>query len=312
MTLFNRDFQAPFGSNPAVAAVKITKKTNVAKIDPRTGNAKRKPWTVNPIGVSAILIPPPCPKMITGVGKVDRVDIFDPGNGFTPPVRPGESESPSYPVGLGLDDIAIVDSGINYGPGDVVCVKDIITGEERCFEPEFGPFGEITSVNVITDPGPTDPTLTPPSGTTAPPTDLFMLTSTPEIRVRSRGDDPGTGQRKVPTGISFRGAPQFRVIRDPIVIPDPSRLIQVTDLVGLKRTGFYDGKPYYGAVFYKDGIRYAGYYETTGKLVQIYDTLQESIDARVTTPPSAIQRQGTDINSNDPRLNIPGTPNNLI
>ena len=45
--------------------------------------------------------------------------------------------------------------------------------------------------------------------------------------------------------------------------------------------------------------------------VQIYDTMQESIDAEVTTPPSAIQRQGTDINSNDPRLNIPGTPDNL-
>ena len=131
-----------------------------------------------------------------------------------------------------------------------------------------------------------------------------MLTSTPQIRVRSRG--------KVPTGISAQFAPQFRVIRDPIVIPDPDRLIQVTDLVGLKRTGFYDGKPYYGAVFYKNGIRYAGYYQTTGKLIQIYDTLQESIDARVTTPASAIQRQGTDINSNDPRLNIPGTPNNLI
>jgi len=310
LTLFNRDFQAPFGSNPAVAAVKITKKTNVAKIDPRTGKAKGKPWTVNPIGVSAILIPPPCPKMITGVGKVDRVDIFDPGNGFTPPVRPSEEESPSYPVGLGLDDLQVVDGGINYGPGDVVCVKDIITGEERCFEPEFGPFGEITKVT--TDPGDRDPediTTLPPS---TPPSDLFMLTATPQVRVRSRGRDPGTGQRKVPTGISAQFAPQFRVIRDPIVMTDPAKLIQVTDLVGLKRTGFYDGKPYYGAVFYKDGIRYAGYYQTVGELIQIYDTLQESIDARVTTPPSAIQRQGTDINSNNPRLNIPGTPDNLI
>ena len=125
-----------------------------------TGKPKGKPWTVNPIGVSAILIPPPCPKMITGVGKVDRVDIFDPGNGFTPPVRPSEVESPSYPVGLGLDDLQVVDGGINYGPGDVVCVKDIITGEERCFEPEFGPFGGITKV--ITDPGDRgdDPTIT--------------------------------------------------------------------------------------------------------------------------------------------------------
>ena len=303
LTLFNRDFQAPFGSNPAVAAVKITKKTNVAKIDPRTGKAKGKPWTVNPIGISAILIPPPCPKMITGVGRVDRVDIFDPGNGWTPPVKPSDVDSPSYPVSLGLDDIKIVDGGINYGPGDVVCVKDNITGEERCFEPEFGPFGEITKVT--TDPGDRDPEDIPTLPSTTPPSDLFMLTSTPQIRVRSTGS-------KVPTGISAKFAPQFKVIRDPIAITNPDKLIQVTDLVGLKRTGFYDGKPYYGAVFYKDGIRYAGYYETPGQLVQIYDTLQESIDAEITTPPSAIQRQGTDINSNDPRLNIPGTPDNLI
>ena len=82
-------------------------------------------------------------------------------------------------------------------------------------------------------------------------------------------------------------------------------------MVGLKQTGYYDGRPYYGAVFYKEGVRYAGMYETPGPLIQIYDTLQESIDAEVTTPPSAIQRQGTDISSNDPRLNIPGTPDSL-
>ena len=102
----------------------------------------------------------------------------------------------------------------------------------------------------------------------------------------------------------------MRAVLDPIGV-DPNRLIQVTDLPGLKQTGYYDGKPYYGAVFYEDGIRYAGYYDTPGQKVQIYDTMQESIDAQVTTPPSAIQRQGTDINSNDPRLNIPGTPDNL-
>ena len=79
----------------------------------------------------------------------------------------------------------------------------------------------------------------------------------------------------------------------------------------MKRTGFNEGKPYYGAVFYKDGIRYAGWYETPGKLVQIYDTMQESIDAEVTTLPSAIRRQGSDVSSNDPRLDIPGTPDTL-
>ena len=46
-------------------------------------------------------------------------------------------------------------------------------------------------------------------------------------------------------------------------------------------------------------------------MVQVYDTMQESIDAEVITPASAIQRQGSDVSSNDPRLNIPGTPENL-
>ena len=83
--------------------------------------------------------------------------------------------------------------------------------------------------------------------------------------------------------------------------------MQVTDLVGLKQTGYLNGRAYYGAVYYDNGIRYAGYYETVGEPVQVYDTLRESIIAQVTTPPSAILRQGTDIRSNDPLLNIPGT-----
>ena len=126
----------------------------------------------------------------------------------------------------------------------------------------------------------------------------MCIRDSPNIRVKTR------------TGVGAKFRPRFKIVRDPIQA-DPDKLIQVTDLVGLKQTGYYDGKPYYGAVFYKDGVRYAGMYETPGILVQIYDTLQESIDAQVTTPPSAIQRQGTDINSNDPRLNIPGTPENL-
>ena len=79
----------------------------------------------------------------------------------------------------------------------------------------------------------------------------------------------------------------------------------------MKQTGYYNGRAYYGAVFYENGIRYAGYYDTAGQRIQIYDTLQESIDAQVTTRPSAIERSGTDITSNDPRLDIPGTPENL-
>ena len=92
---------------------------------------------------------------------------------------------------------------------------------------------------------------------------------------------------------------------------DPETVIQVTDLAGLKQTGYIEGRAYYGEVFFKDGVPFAGRYETAGRLIQVYATLQESIDAEVTTRPSAIQRSGTDVNSNNPRLDIPGTPDNL-
>ena len=267
-----------FALNPYATAVKITTKANVAKVDPRTGKALGKPWTVNPIGVSAVLIPPPCPKIINGVGIVTDVVVDDPGNGWPAPVPPDPDEDPStYPVILELADVIPVGDPINYD-----CAVDTIevvppNGAELTLC-ECGPFGEILKV-CIKSPG--------------------QFTAWPQIRVNSA------------TGVGAKFIPKFKIVRDPIEA-DPDKLIQVTDLVGLKRTGYYDGKPYYGTVFYKDGVRYAGMYETPGTLVQIYDTLQESIDAQVTTPPSAILRQGTDINSNDPRLNIPGTPDNIV
>ena len=256
--------QSTFETNPVVAAAIITKKVSV-----NTGITR--PWTTNPIGISAILIPPPCPKKVRGKGVVVDVEIDDPGNGFPAPLGDG------YPVTLRLKSVKVEDPGINYNCG----VDQIV------ITPDFGcnlsytcdTFGRITSVNVNGG--------------------CYGFTTYPEITIKSE------------TGINATFRPQFEVVRDPIVI-DTQKLIQVTDLVGLKQTGYVDGRAYYGSVFYKEGIRYAGFYETAGDLVQVYDTLQESITAQVTTPASAILRQGTDITSNDPRLNIPGTPQNLI
>ena len=45
-----------------------------------------------------------------------------------------------------------------------------------------------------------------------------------------------------------------------------------------------------------------GFFATVGEPVRVYDTLQESITAEVTTPPSAILRQGTDITAMNPDL----------
>ena len=324
LTLTNIQLNAPFSSNPTVAAIKITKKAQVAKVDPRTGTALGKPWIVNPIGVSAILIPPPCPKKINGVGIVTAVIITDPGNGFpTDPTPPPGTPPAGPPVILELDEI-IGPPGINYGPDDRVCVINTETGEEVCYVPPKdpttgippfkpsetplfrgdpgdpgpggGPDGDPEDPDIVSDPG--DPDI-PASSTRSQRKPQNGFRTYPKVIVRTR------------TGIGYVPIPILRPVIDPIGVTDPDRLIQVTDLPGLKQTGYYDGRPYYGAVFFEDGIRYAGYYDTPGQKVQIYDTLQESIDSEVTTPPSAIQRQGTDINSNNPRLNIPGTPDNL-
>jgi hypothetical protein len=252
-----------FQTNPVYFAFKITK-----KIRTRTSDAKS--WIENPIGMSAVLIPPPCPKRIAGKGTITRVIVDDPGNGFPKPQGTG------YPVGLGLSAINIKDAGINYN-----CAKDkvVITPSNGAKLSLCGcdNFGRISKV-CVDEPG--------------------FFTTWPKITIESD------------TGVNFEATPIFEVVRDPIVA-DPTKLVQVTDLVGIKQTGYYQGKPYYGAVFYKDNVRYAGWYETAGQLVQIYDTLQESIDAEVTTPPSAILKQGSDVSSNDPKLNLPGTLDNL-
>ena len=307
LVLTNIQLNLPFSSNPTVAAVKITKKVQVAKVDPRTGTAQGKPWTVNPLGISAILIPPPCPKKINGVGIVTAVVITEPGNGFPTPITPPDGDPPAGPpVILELDEVVPDDPGINYAPDDQVCIVNTETGEEICFTPPKGPFGEILPFQpIITDPGPgdpddkvDDPAPPRPPRKLGPPRKPNGFRRFPEIIPRTS------------TGIGYKGVPRLKPVIDPIGV-EPDRLIQVTDLPGLKQNGYYDGKPYYGAVFFEDGIRYAGYYDTPGQKVQIYDTLQESIDAEVTTPPSAIQRQGTDTGGDNPRLNIPGTPNNL-
>ena len=262
MELTNLDFQRPFEINPTVFNA-------IIDIDAEISVPAERPWRVNPVGISAILIPPPCPLETKGLGKLCEIFPIEPGNGYSPPSGPG------YPAVLEIIGLEPVNPGINYGSGDVI----LITGGDApivTVPPNLGTFGTNLPVD------------TPP----------IIVTTYPNISQPS------------PTGVNARFRPIIRVRRDPLDV-EPEDILQVTDLVGLKRTGYVGGREYFGAVFYKDGVRFAGYYETTGQLIQVYDTLQESIDGEVTTRPSAILRQGTDITSNDPRLNIPGTPENL-
>ena len=281
-----------FQQNPTVLRLEIT-----TPVDVSTGISK--PWSDNPVGVSAVLIPPPCPKEIDGKGRVCRVVVDDPGNGYPKPPDGGTAAS-TYPATIKLDGVEIINPGINYNCGVDRLVMEPNNGVKLTYDCDT--FGRIINVNV--EPETPDGTYGagPPDGGPASIIPPFGrgFTRQPEIRMITD------------TGINFQAVPRFVVERDPID-PDilPEQILQVTDLVGLKQTGFIFGRPYYGQVFYKEGVRYAGVYETPGQLIQVYDTLQESINAEVTTPPSAILRQGTDIRSNNPRLNIPGSPENL-
>ena len=258
-----------FNNNPTGFALRIDLPVQVA--------LDSKSWTDNPVGISAVMVPPPCPKVIEGKGVVTDIIADEPGNGFPTPV----TGTPGYPVTLQLTDIVPEAGGINYAPGEPVLINDIP------IVPVLGNFGQVVSVPVP-----------PLIGFTEYP--LIGFTEYPDISLPSD------------TGIGFRGRPVFKPIRLPVdVLPDED-ILQVTDLVGLKQTGYVNGKPYYGSVFSKDGQLFAGVYETIGELIPVYATLQESIDNQITTRPSAILRQGTDVTSNDPRLNIPGTPDNLI
>lgn len=234
----------------------------------RTVEGDNASWAENPLGISASLYAPPCPKESGGVGVVTSIYPVDPGNGYPA----GSGNGPSYPVALVPNRFDISNPGIGYSIGD-----------ELIFDPpidpppvvcEIGPYGDVQRICFTPNPiSPAAPRLINTTG----------------------------------TGANLEVIPRLDVIRDPVDIR-PDRLIQVTDLVGLKQTGYINGRAYFGSVFFKDGVRYAGVYETAGELIQVYDTLQESITSQIVTPPDAIQKSGTDTRSNNPRLNIPGTP----
>jgi hypothetical protein len=250
-----------FKTNPTYVDCKITCKEPVEIADQR-------PWLVNPVGVSAVLISPPCKREVGGGHFVDTVNIIEEGNSYPPPDDPSIEGIPGQVVIT--DIITDVSTGIGI-TGDTIEIVGYGT-----LPITKGPFGSITKVGI--------------------PSEGIPITRTPNILIFP--------PPRIPPTI------KTILVPDPVNVP-PDTVIQITDLAGLKQTGYIEGRAYYGEVFFKDGTPFAGRYETAGKLIQVYATLQESIDAEVTTTPSAIQRSGTDVNSNNSRLNIPGTPDNL-
>ena len=328
-----------FNSNPSGVALKITKQLTIV-------SSESPPWTSNPVGASAMIIPPPCPKVIEGVGWVKEIEVIEPGNGHPPP-EPPSGGGTGIPVTLQLVDIVPTAPGIGYRPGDKIIVE-VPDRPPIEFDPELDSFGRITRIPTI----PRRPEIPPPTPGTDDETSGFDIIGNSETQILQVRDLPGqigvaddtgvliplipsggtvSGQTVVPapgpyygftefpniyptsnTGLGFRGRPVFEVVVVPEnILPDES-VLQVVDIPGLRKTGYVNGKPYYGQVFAKDGNLYAGISETIGQLVPVYATLQESILNRQTVEPSAILRTGTETSSNDPTLNIPNTPDNLI
>ena len=348
-----------FKNNSVGFALKITKDITII-------SSESPAWKTNPVGVSAVIIPPPCRKEVGGVHYVSKIIIEEPGNGYTdpPPYKP-TGDGPS--ITLQLIDIVPTTSGIGYTSGDRIFV-DPGDGDPIEFIPTINDFGQIIKVPVTGTPsippgGGSGSSISPPGdpdgpggpgdpggpglgfggldGGTTPPTEILQVTDLPgDIGI---GDDTGvlipliptgesvSGKTVVPapgpfygfteypniypssnTGLGFRGRPVFKVVIVPDdILPDES-VLQVVDIPGLRKTGYVNGKPYYGQVFAKDGNLYAGISETIGQLVPVYATLQESILNLQTIQPSAILRSGSETNSNNPNLNIPNTPDNLI
>ena len=85
------------------------------------------------------------------------------------------------------------------------------------------------------------------------------------------------------TGFNATFVPEFSIIRDPQPVePVLTDVVQVFDLVGLNINGYIDGKPYYGNVYYVNGIRYAGTSaQTSGTNIIVYDTRLASVQKRL-------------------------------
>ena len=179
-------------------------------------------------------------------GVVVQVIVKDSGQGYLPPPQ----TVPQYPAVLELTGVTVTNPGFNHNCG--VDTVEVIPSNGTVLSYNCDPFGKIKSVSV--DKG-------------------GRFTELPQIRMNTE------------TGINAAFVPNFDIIRDPEPI-DPvvtqEDLVQVFDLVGLNINGYIDGKPYYGNVYYINGIRYAGTSaQTSGTNVIVYDTRLASLQKQI-------------------------------
>ena len=175
-------------------------------------------------------------------GVVVQVIVKDSGQGYLPPPQ----TVPQYPAIIELTGVTVTNPGFNHNCG--VDTIEIIPSNGTVLSYNCDPFGKIKSVSV--DKG-------------------GRFTELPQIRMNTE------------TGLNASFVPNFNIIRDPQPVePVLTDVVQVFDLVGLNINGYVDGKPYYGNVYYVNGIRYAGTSDKSGSNIVVYDTQLASVQKR--------------------------------
>ena len=175
-------------------------------------------------------------------GVVVQVIVKDSGQGYLPPPQ----TVPQYPAIIELTGVTVTNPGFNHNCG--VDTIEIIPSNGTVLSYNCDPFGKIKSVSV--DKG-------------------GRFTELPQIKMNTE------------TGLNASFVPNFNIIRDPQPVePVLTDVVQVFDLVGLNINGYVDGKPYYGNVYYVNGIRYAGTSDKSGTNIVVYDTQLASVQKR--------------------------------
>ena len=175
-------------------------------------------------------------------GVVVQVIVKDSGQGYLPPPQ----TVPQYPAIIELTGVTVTNPGFNHNCG--VDTIEVIPSNGTVLSYSCDPFGKIRSVSV--DKG-------------------GRFTELPQIRMNTE------------TGFNATFVPNFDIVRDPQPIePVITDVVQVYDLIGLNINGYVDGKPYYGNVYYVNGIRYAGTSANSGTNIVVYDTQLASVQKR--------------------------------
>ena len=89
----------------------------------------------------------------------------------------------------------------------------------------------------------------------------------------------------------------FNVVRDPQPVePIAKDIVQVFDFVGLNINGYVGGKEYYGNVYFKDGVKFAGTSTKSGTNIRVFESREASISG-VNVPVARTVRSDTTLDT---------------